>query len=171
MVEPIGAWLMGRGLRVWYDSWELRPGFPWQEGFHDAMAASKAGVAFVGRASGRRVEFADPMGIAEPTAGLLNNLALLYDAKALVAEAEPLMRRALVIAEKRLGAQHPELATPLNNLGQLLQATDRLAEAEPLMRRVLEIFHAFEHTTGYQHPHRALAFDNYSRLLTDLGRS
>src|SRR6185436_12545901 len=50
VVEPIGAWLLGRGLRVWYDGWELRPGFPWQEGLEVGVKASKAGAVFVGAA-------------------------------------------------------------------------------------------------------------------------
>jgi tetratricopeptide (TPR) repeat protein len=48
VVEPIGAWLHGRGLRVWFDQWKLRPGFPWQEGLEEGIRASKAGAIFVG---------------------------------------------------------------------------------------------------------------------------
>ena len=46
----------------------------------------------------------------------LNNLALLLKATNRLADAEPLMRRALAIDEVRYGAVHPELATDLNNL-------------------------------------------------------
>ena len=49
------------------------------------------------------------------------------------------MRRSLAIHEKRLGAEHPNVATVLNNLAQLLKTTNRLGEAEPLMRRSLAI--------------------------------
>ena len=56
-----------------------------------------------------------------------------------LAEAEPLMRRALAIDEKSYGPRPSRGRHALNNLAQLLQATNRLAEAEPLMRRALAI--------------------------------
>ena len=48
VVEEIGGWLRGRGLRVWLDKWELRPGFPWQEGLEDGMRASGSVAGVVG---------------------------------------------------------------------------------------------------------------------------
>lgn len=47
-VEKIGAQLRGKGLRVWLDKWELRPGFPWQEGLEEGVQASRAVAVFVG---------------------------------------------------------------------------------------------------------------------------
>ncbi len=84
-------------------------------------------------------QHADTAGIADPTARLMNNLGQLFDAKARLAEAEPLMRRALAIGEKAFGPDHPNVAIGLNNLAALLQATNRLAEAEPMYRRALAI--------------------------------
>ena len=52
-----------------------------------------------------------------------------------LAEAEPLLRRALKGCEQQLGAQHPSTLTVVNNLAMLLQAQGKLAEAEPLFRR------------------------------------
>ena len=72
----------------------------------------------------------------------LNNLAQLLQDTNRLAEAEPLMRRALAIDETSLGPDHPDVARDLNNLAALLQATNRLAEAKPLMRRALAIFEA-----------------------------
>ena len=46
----------------------------------------------------------------------LNNLAVLYDNQGQYAQAEPLYKRALAIAEKALGPDHPLVATNLNNL-------------------------------------------------------
>ncbi|MFN7999620.1 MAG: tetratricopeptide repeat protein [Acidobacteriota bacterium] len=43
-----------------------------------------------------------------------------------LAEAEPLLRRALNIDEQSFGTDHPKVATGLNNLAQLLQDTNRL---------------------------------------------
>ena len=79
----------------------------------------------------------------------LNNLAQLLQATNRLAEAEPLMRRALAIDEQSFGPDHPNVASGLNNLAQLLQATNRLAEAEPLMRRALAID---EKSYGPEHP-------------------
>ena len=79
----------------------------------------------------------------------LNNLAQLLQATNRLAEAEPLMRRALAIDEQSYGPEHPDVATDLNNLAALLQATNRLAEAEPLMRRALAID---EQSYGPEHP-------------------
>jgi hypothetical protein len=52
-VAQIGEWLKQRGLRVWLDKWELRPGFPWQEGIEDAVRSSRAVAVFV-REGGHR---------------------------------------------------------------------------------------------------------------------
>jgi tetratricopeptide (TPR) repeat protein len=113
------------------------------------------------------VAFADIAGINEPTARLMNNLAQLFDAKALIGEAEPLMRRVLEIDEKSLGTEHPNVARNLNNLASLLQATNRLGEAEPLMWRVVTIF---ESSLGENHPNVAAALNNLAQLLTATSR-
>ncbi len=101
----------------------------------------------------------------------MSQLGALLWAKALHAEAEPLMRRALAIDERSFGADHPNVATDLNNLAALLQATNRLAEAEPLSRRMVGIFLDFTHMTGHEHPHLQTALANYSGILKELGRS
>ena len=83
----------------------------------------------------------------------LNNLAQLLQATNRLAEAEPLMRRALAIDEQAYGPDHPNVAIRLNNLAQLLKATNRLDEAEPLMRRALAID---EKAYGPDHPDVAI---------------
>ena len=95
----------------------------------------------------------------------LNNLAHLLQATNRLAEAEPMMRRALAIDEKSYGADHPSVATRLNNLALLLQATHRLAEAEPLMRRAVEISLGFLVSIGHHHPNDAGRIANYRSLL------
>jgi len=97
----------------------------------------------------------------------LNNLAWLLKATNRLAEAEPLMRRALEIEEQSFGSDHPKVAIPLNNLAQLLQGTNRLAEA--LTRRVVEIFLRFAVATGHEHPHFRTAIGNYAKLLEQMG--
>jgi hypothetical protein len=88
-----------------------------------------------------------------------------------LAEAEPLLRRALAIDEASLGPEHPDVARDLNNLAQLLQATNRLAEAQPLSRRMLLILLAFTRDTGHPHPSLGPALSNYRALALALGMS
>ena len=98
----------------------------------------------------------------------LNNLALLLQATNRLAEAEPLMRRALAIDETSYGPDHPNVAIRLNNFAQLLQATNRLAEAEPLMRRALAIFEA---SLGPDHPNTVTARNNLAALEAALAKA
>ena len=55
------------------------------------------------------------------------------------AEAEPLYKRALAIAEKALGADHPNVGTTLNNLAEMYRAQGHDAEAEPPAKRAQAI--------------------------------
>ncbi len=107
---------------------------------------------------------ADKIGIAEPTAQLMDHLGRLLQSKGQFAPAEPLMRRALAIEKASLGADHPTVAIRLNDLARLLQDTNRLAEAESLMRRALAIDEA---TLGADHPNVAIRLSNLARLLHD----
>jgi tetratricopeptide (TPR) repeat protein len=110
---------------------------------------------------------ADAAGIAERTARLMNQLGALLYAKALHAEAEPLLRRALAIHDKSFGPDHPAVATDLSNLAVLLQATNRLAEAEPLLRRALAIH---DKSFGPDHPAVAIDLNNLAQLLQATSR-
>jgi tetratricopeptide (TPR) repeat protein len=110
---------------------------------------------------------ADAAGILEPTARLMNQLGLLFGTKALFAEAEPLIRRAVAIEEKSFGPDHHNIARNLNNLGQLLLATNRVAEAEPLIRRALAID---EKSFEPDHPNIARNLANLGQLLLATNR-
>jgi tetratricopeptide repeat protein/NB-ARC domain-containing protein len=114
---------------------------------------------------------ADAAGILELTAQLMNQLGMLLNTKALHAEAEPLMRRALTLDEAAYGPEHPDVARDLNNLAQLLKATHRLAEAEPLSRRMVGIFLDVTRRTGHEHPHLRMVLANYASILEAMGRS
>jgi tetratricopeptide (TPR) repeat protein len=111
--------------------------------------------------------YADDAGIPDPTAGLMNQLGLLLDAKALHSQAEPLMRRTLAITEASLGANHPSVSIRLNNLAQLLRATNRFAEAEPLLRRALAVD---ENSFGPDHLKVVPSLNNLAHLLKATGR-
>lgn len=110
---------------------------------------------------------ADAVGIAEPTARLMGQLAALLHVKALEGEAEPLMRRALSINEENFGPAHPNVSTLLSNLVQILVETNRVAEAEPLMRRALAVS---EEHFGPGHPNAAIPLNNLASLLMRAGR-
>jgi tetratricopeptide (TPR) repeat protein len=110
---------------------------------------------------------ADESCIAVPTAQLMNQVGVLLLTKALHAEAEPLIRRALAIDEASMGAHHPRVAIDLNNLAALLKATNRLGEAEPLMRRALAIDEA---SMGAHHPDVACDLNNLAQLLQATNR-
>jgi tetratricopeptide (TPR) repeat protein len=79
-----------------------------------------------------------------------------------LSEAEPLFRRALEIATKNYGSDHPSVAKRLESLALLLQNTDRLSEVEPLFRRALEIDEKFY---GPDHPEVAAVLNNLAFLL------
>jgi len=113
------------------------------------------------------VAFATAAEITDPTAWLMNQLGKLLFTKALQGEAEPLMRRALAIAENSFETNHPDIARHLNDLAALLWATNRLGEAEPLMRRALAID---ENSFGAEHPNVARDLNNLAQLLQATNR-
>ena len=105
---------------------------------------------------------ADNASVPKPTARLMNQLGVLLNTKALHAESEPLLRRALAIGEEDLGSEHTDVSSYLNNLAKCLQDTNRLAEAEPLLRRSLVID---EQSFGHSHPEVATDLNNLVQLL------
>mgnify|MGYP001580384608 CR=1 FL=1 len=113
------------------------------------------------------ITYADKAGITAPVMRLMNDLGLMFLAKSLYDEAEPLMRRALAIDEASFGADHPDVARDLNNLAQLLHDTNRLSEAEPLMQRALAID---ETSLGADHPNVAIRLNNLARLFQATNR-
>jgi len=100
-------------------------------------------------------------------AELISWLGRSLDQLAQWTEAESLMRHALAIDQKRLGADHPNVARDLNSLAQLLHSTNRLAEAEPLMRRALAID---EKSFGADHSNVARDLGSLALLLQATNR-
>ncbi len=64
-------------------------------------------------------------------------LANLYDSQGLYANAEPLFKQCLVIEERNLGPNHPDVAMTVNGLALLYYNQGKYAEAEPLYKRSL----------------------------------
>jgi tetratricopeptide (TPR) repeat protein len=85
-------------------------------------------------------------------------------------EAEPHLRRALTLAEERLGPagpDHPDVAFVLNSLGVLYKYIGRYDEAERLYRRALAIK---ENVLGPDHVDVALTLGNLAMLYKTLER-
>ena len=97
-----------------------------------------------------------------------NDLAQLLQRTNRFTEAEPLMRRALVINETTSGARHPTVAICLNNLATLLKDTNRIVEAELLSRRALEIAEA---AFGAKHPTVATYLNSLATVLNNADRT
>ncbi|MFH0953763.1 MAG: tetratricopeptide repeat protein [Verrucomicrobiota bacterium] len=100
-------------------------------------------------------------------ASAANQLGMFLRSAALHAEAEPLYRRALKIAEHSLGKDHPRVVMCLNNLAQLLRETNRPAEAQPLLQRALEVA---EHSFGKDRADVAIGLSTLAALLYDANR-
>jgi tetratricopeptide (TPR) repeat protein len=84
------------------------------------------------------------------------------------AQAEPLLRKALVVWEKELGPKHSWTVIGYNNLAYNLWAQGRAKEAEPLFRKVLAVR---EEVLGSKHPTTALDYNNLAVNLDDQGRA
>lgn len=91
--------------------------------------------------------------------------AYRHRAVAVYNEARSLYERALEIAERALGPEHPSTTAALNNLALLLQAQGDLAGARPLCERALAIR---EKVLGPEHPDTATTLSNLALLLHEM---
>ncbi len=113
------------------------------------------------------IHAADVAGVPDVTTRLMTGLGQYLVVKNLFHEAEPLIRRALLINEASLGDKHPTVAANLSNLAGLLRDTGRLTEAEPLIRRALSINEA---SLGGEHPTNANDLNDLATLLSETDR-
>ena len=72
-----------------------------------------------------------------------------------------MIKRSLVIREKVLGRDHPDVARSLNNLADLYQREGRYADSEPLFNRALSIR---EQAAGALHPDTIASVNNLASL-------
>lgn len=70
-------------------------------------------------------------------------------------------KKALEVAEKNVGPNHPHVTTSLNNLAELYRAQGQYAAAEPLYKRALAIN---EKALGSKHPDVATSLNNLAAL-------
>jgi tetratricopeptide (TPR) repeat protein len=97
----------------------------------------------------------------------LGRLALVLRARARYDGAERLLRRAVAIAEKTLGAEDQKVADLLNDLGVVHKRQERFADAEAAYRRALSIS---EKSLGPDHPAVATLYHNLGKLEHARGR-
>ena len=69
----------------------------------------------------------------------MNNLAEVYLDEGKPADAEPGFQRALAVAEKSLGPNHPQVAAVLIGLASAYEDENKYADAELLFKRALSI--------------------------------
>jgi tetratricopeptide (TPR) repeat protein len=79
----------------------------------------------------------------------------------------PLAKSALVIREKALGKDHPDVAQSLNNLAELYRNQGKYAQAEPLYLRALAIY---EKVLGKDHPSVTTSLNNLAELYRNQGK-
>jgi tetratricopeptide (TPR) repeat protein len=97
----------------------------------------------------------------------LDRLGRLYQTQGRYGEAEPLLKKALMLRCHLLDKEHPDIAASLNNLALLYQDQGRYTEAEPLYLRSLNIS---EQQLGEDHPNVATSLINFARLYQSQGR-
>jgi tetratricopeptide (TPR) repeat protein len=76
-------------------------------------------------------------------------------------------KKALEVAEKRVGLNHPDVATSLNHLAKSHQAQGQYTQAEPLFKRALDIL---EKTLGPDHPDVATTLNNLADFYREQGQ-
>ena len=127
---------------------------------HDSVEALKRlGVTAIARPS-------LPVELPNALVALNAQVRELYE-QGKYAEAEPLLKRLLSIAEKALGPEHPTVATALDNLAEPYRAQGRYTEAEPLYKRSLSIR---EKALGPDHLDVATSLNNLAMLYQFQGR-
>jgi tetratricopeptide (TPR) repeat protein len=81
-------------------------------------------------------------------------------------EAISIAERAVEVAKRVRGLEHPETATNLNNLGELYRAMHEYTKAEPLLQEALRIR---QKIFGPEHPYTAQSLNNLAELYKDMG--
>jgi tetratricopeptide (TPR) repeat protein len=85
-----------------------------------------------------------------------------------LADARPLLERALAIDEATLDPDHPDVAASLNNLAGIMRELGLAEQARPLAERALAID---ETALGPEHPSVVTDLDNLAAIMRDLGQA
>jgi tetratricopeptide (TPR) repeat protein len=109
-----------------------------------------------------------PLQLNDSQSGLVcNNGGYYLICQGRYEEAEPLIKRALEIRERMLGANHPDTAISLNSLAVIYENQGRYKEAEPLIKRALEIR---ERALGGNHPDTATSLNDLAGVYESQGQ-
>ncbi len=81
-------------------------------------------------------------------------------------EAIPIAEKAVEVAKRVRGPEHPETADALNNLGLLFKKTGDYAKAEPLYQEAVRIR---QKVLGSENPGTATSLNNLAGLYLDMG--
>ncbi len=98
---------------------------------------------------------------------ILHNLGMAHEALGNYAAAEPLLRRALAIAESSKGPDSESAANRLNSLGSLLIDTGEFREAEQLLKRSLALWETLK---GPASRDAGRVLNNLGSLYRDMAR-
>ena len=98
----------------------------------------------------------------------LNQQAVKLYRQGKSAEAIPIGQRALELAEKTFGPNHPNVAKSLDTLAWVYEDQRMYAEAEPLFKRSLAIR---EKALGPEHPDVARSLNDLAKVYRKTGRA
>jgi tetratricopeptide (TPR) repeat protein len=93
--------------------------------------------------------------------------ATFYIGQGLYNQALPWCKQCLEVTKKRLGEEHPDVATSLNNLAFLYNSQGRYSEAKPLYIQALALRRKL---LGEEHPDVAASLNNLASLYYSQGR-
>ncbi|UKO97304.1 tetratricopeptide repeat protein [Nostoc sp. UHCC 0870] len=93
--------------------------------------------------------------------------ARFYNGRGLYNQAIPWSEQCLKITKKRLGEEHPSVATSLNNLAGLYESQGRYSKAEPLYKQSLTLT---QHLLGDENPSVATSLNNLALLYKSQGK-
>ena len=96
---------------------------------------------------------------------VLSDLASMEMTRGDLSAAETLLQRALVLANARLGGDHPHVAAMLGGLARLYLRRSEFMKAEPLLQRLLEIKRA----RGDDHPEVATVLASLATVHAAMG--
>ena len=94
-------------------------------------------------------------------------ISRFHHAKGTYTQALPWLEQCCVVAEARLGTNHPDVASTLNDLAHLYYVQGRYSEAEPLYKRAVSID---EQQLGKDHSNVATSLNNLAMLYQAQGR-
>jgi tetratricopeptide (TPR) repeat protein len=119
-----------------------------------AETSFKKAIAFVEKRLGAKAALLAPV---------LGNLAVLYQQQKRWSVAEPILVRALEIAEGSFGMEHPETAIILSNLGQSYYWQGKVDDAAKA--KYADSLQVQEQSLGPKAPEVATTLEQFAKLL------